>query len=200
MLALSAGCGLAWASAPGAPTETRLVDWFEPLGVDTQAPRFGWVVNGIDRGEWQSAYQIDVATNPMDLDHHFGSAWDSGKVASRQQFGIPYAGVPLQKTSQYWWQARTWDKDDQVSPWSAPQKFVTGFFQANDWNPGAQWIRHPRAVSSVTDVPVLFRKTFLITKPLKRAFLYATGLGQFVASLNGNKTGMCRKSAATITT
>ena len=189
MVAFGAGCASAWASAPGAPTETRLVDWFEPLGVDTQAPRFGWVVNDDDRGEWQSAYQIVVATNRADLDNHFGSAWDSGKVASRQQFGITYAGAPLQKTSQYWWQARTWDKDDQVSPWSTPNKFVTGFFQASDWNAGVQWIRHPRAVSAVTDMPGLFRKTFFIGKPVKRAFLYATGLGQFVASLNGNKVG-----------
>lgn len=189
LVAFVVGGASAWAGVPAAPTETRLVDWFEPLGVDTQAPRFGWVVNAIDREEWQSAYQIVVAASQTDLDHHRGSAWDSGKVAGNQQFGIVYAGAPLQKTSQYWWQVRTWDKDDQVSSWSAPGTFVTGFFQPGDWNAGAQWIRHPQAVSAATDVPVMFRKTFFVRKPVKRAYLYATGLGQFVASLNGNKVG-----------
>ena len=35
----------------------------------------------------------------------------------------------------------------------------------------------------------MFRKSFSISKPVKQAFLYVTGLGQFVASLNGKKVG-----------
>ena len=120
-----------------------------------------------------------------------GILWDSGQVSSSQQFGIVYAGAPLSPTTQYWWQVRTWDKDGQVSPWSAAQSFVTAFFQASDWNPNVQWIRNPLATSSGTtsNPPAMFRKEFQVSKPVQHAYLYITGMGQFVASLNGAKIG-----------
>ncbi|HEY5088323.1 MAG TPA: hypothetical protein VIK30_00045 [Polyangia bacterium] len=46
-----------------APTQTRIVDNFEQLGVDVQAPRFAWVVNDNARAETQTAYQIILATD-----------------------------------------------------------------------------------------------------------------------------------------
>ena len=176
-LLLSAGLSPALAVPPSAPTETRLVDSYEQLGIDT-TPRFGWVVNDPDRGERQTAYQVRVTADP-------GRAlWDSGRVRSAQQFGITYAGLPLANTSRYWWKVRTWDKDGQASPWSEAKSFVTGFWKPSDWK--AQWIRHP---SVGIDVPVMFRKTFPVSKPVEEAFLYTTGLGQIVASLNGRKVG-----------
>ena len=41
----------------------------------------------------------------------------------------------------------------------------------------------------MTDAPPIFRKSFSISKPVKQAFLYVTGLGHFVASMNGKKLG-----------
>ena len=174
---------------PLAPNDVRLIDFFEQLGIDTPFPRFGWVINDIDRGERQTAYQIQVAINPAEFTSDQGSLWDSGKVPSAQQFGITYAGSSLAKTSKYCWRVRTWDKDNMVSPWSENKSFVTGFFQKSDWNIGTKWIQHPESVSAATDVPVIFRKTFSVSKTVKQAFLYVTGLGQFVASLNGSKVG-----------
>ncbi len=171
------------AAPPAAPTETRLVDYFEQLGIDTR-PRFGWVVNDPDRGERQTAYQIIVAANAADLTGKHGPLWDSGKVKSARQFGVTYAGAPLAKTTRYWWKVRTWDKDDHASRWSEPTSFGTGFFKPSDWS--AQWIQHPNATS---EMPVMLRKTFPVSKPVTQAYLYVTGLGQFVASLNGRKVG-----------
>jgi hypothetical protein len=176
-------------SVDGEPTQTRLLDNFEQLGVDEPKPRFAWVVNDSSRAQAQTAYQIIVAADEAELAANQGKLWDSGKIASAQQYGVEYAGAALTKTTKYWWKVRTWNKEDHASPWSAANTFVTGFFQATDWDRGAQWIRHPKSVSAATDAPPMFRKAFSVDKPVKQAFLYVTGLGQFVASLNGKKVG-----------
>ena len=181
--------GTAGAGNDGGPTQTRIIDTYEQLGVDVQPPRFGWVVNDSARGEAQTAYQIIVAADEATITANQGMLWDSGKVASAQQYGVTYAGPALAKTTKYWWKVRTWNKEGHASPWSGANTFVTGFFQPTDWDHGAQWIRHPQSTSAATDVPATFRKSFMITKPVKQAFLYVTGLGQFVASLNGKKVG-----------
>ena len=181
--------GAGGGAVDNAPTQTRIIDNFEQLGVDVQSPRFGWVVNDTARAETQTAYQIIVATDEAAIAANQGALWDSGKVASSQQYGVTYAGPALAKTTKYWWKVRTWNKEDRASAWSAASTFVTGFFQATDWDRGAQWIRHPQATGAATDVPATFRKSFSVSKPVKQAFLYVTGLGQFVASLNGKKVG-----------
>ena len=191
LLAVLISTGRAWmatAAPPAAPTETRLIDSFSQLGIDTATPRFGWVVNDPDRQEVQSAYEIVVAESRTDLDGP-DPFWRSGKVVSTQQDGVVYAGRPLRKTCKYWWKARTWDKDDQVSPWSEPASFVTAFLAAGDAATGAIWIRHPQADSRAVDPPPMFRRSFRVDKPVRQAFLYVSGLGQFVASLNGAKIG-----------
>ena len=180
--------GGAGARNDGEPTHTRIVDNFEQI-VDVQAPRFAWVVNDSARAEAQTAYQIVVAADEAAIALNQGTVWDSAKVASAQQYGVTYAGPALAKTTKYWWKVRTWNKEDHASPWSAPSTFITGFFQPTDWDRGAQWLRHPASTSATTDVPPMFRKTFTVTKPVKQAFLYLTGLGQFVGSLNGKKIG-----------
>ncbi|MEO5768151.1 MAG: alpha-L-rhamnosidase N-terminal domain-containing protein, partial [Polyangia bacterium] len=171
------------------PSQTRLVGFFEQLGIDVQAPRFAWVVNDSARAETQTAYQIVVAAEEAAITSNQGMLWDSGKVVSAQQYGVAYAGPALAKTTKYWWKVRTWNKEDQASSWSAANAFVTAFFQPTDWDKGAQWIRRPEAVSAANDVPPMFRKTFMVAKPVKQAFLYLTGLGHFVGYLNGKKVG-----------
>ena len=118
----------------GGPTQTRIVDNFEQMGVDVQAPRFAWVVNDSARAEAQTAYQIIVAADEGAITANQGTLWDSGKVASAQQYGVTYAGPALAKTTKYWWKVRTWNKEDRASPWSAASTFVTGFFQPTDWD------------------------------------------------------------------
>ena len=175
-------------SVDGGPSQARIIDTYEQL-VDVQPPRFGWVVNDSARGEAQTAYQIIVAADEATITANEGMLWDSGKVASAQQYGVTYAGPALAKTTKYWWKVRTWNKEGHASPWSGANSFVTGFFQPTDWDHGAQWIRHPQSTSAANDAPATFRKSFMVTKPVKQAFLYVTGLGQFVASLNGKKVG-----------
>lgn len=179
---------VAAATPPGSPTETRLADSFSQLGIDTATPHFGWVVNDTDREETQTAYEIVIAESLPGLDDA-RPLWRTGKIASLQQYGVAYAGAALKRTRRYWWKVRTWDKDDEISPWSAPASFVTSFFAESDVATGTRWIRHPQADNRATDPPPMFRQTFQILKPVKQASLYICGLGQFVAYLNGTKIG-----------
>ena len=179
------------AGVPLPPSHARIVDSFEQLGIDTTTPRFGWVDNAapLDRGEKQTAYEIIVSAKEADIQVNRGTLWDSGKVASARQYGILYTGTALTKTTKYWWKIRSWDKDDQPSPWSDEASFVTGFFQPSDWDAGGQWIAAPESVTTKTGPRPMFRKTFDVSKPVRSAYLYITGLGQFVVSLNGAKVG-----------
>ncbi len=132
-----------------------------------------------------------MASNESGLTDGKGIVWDSGKVASSREYGVEYAGTPLAKTSSYWWTVRIWDGNDQPSPPSSPKRFVTSFFTADDWAAGIMWIKPPPAKSSLTasSPPSIFRKVFQVRKPVKQAFLYISGLGQFVSFINGTKVG-----------
>jgi alpha-L-rhamnosidase len=185
------GSGKLDAATPEAPTQARVMDSFEQVGIDTRKPRFGWVDNSsvTDRGETQTAYEIMVAASEADLLASRGTVWDSGKVDSPQQYGVDYAGADLNKTSKYWWKVRSWDNTGQPSPWSKNVSFITGFFKPEDWDATGQWIEAPESVTVKSGSRPLFRKAFQINKPVRDAYLYITGLGQFVAFLNGSKVG-----------
>ncbi len=51
------------ATSPGAPTNLRVQDNAEQLGVDVANPGFAWYVNDSDRGERQTAYRVLVASS-----------------------------------------------------------------------------------------------------------------------------------------
>ena len=174
-------------AAPLQPTEARIIDNFEQLGIDAPTPRFGWVVNDTARGAVQSAYQIIVARSPAALDNASDVAWDSGKIVSSQQYGVAYAGPALEKTTQYSWKVRTWDAQGNPSPWSDPRHFITSFFTPQDWNAQAVWIGD--ALGSITanppQSPARNSERIPITKPIRAAYLYISGLGQFNAFING---------------
>ena len=73
-----------------------------PIGLDTSAPRFSWIIEDTVRGQLQTAYQIRVATSKSGLATG-PYVWDSGKVNSLEQNGIEYAGDALQPATVYYW-------------------------------------------------------------------------------------------------
>ena len=80
-----------------------------------------------------------------------------------------------------------------ISGWSKPASWTTGLHHSEDWK--AQWIqRHVKQtfapVDPFDDDPnPIFRKQFSVSKPVKRALLFAAGLGYFEYRLNGQKVG-----------
>ncbi|MTB50036.1 family 78 glycoside hydrolase catalytic domain [Lewinella sp. W8] len=116
----------------------------EPLGVETEAPRFGWRLTTPDdrRNAVQQAYQIRVTDPSGD------SRWDSGKIAGTKSQNIIYQGLPLSPRTRYRWTVTSWDELGNTT--SASAHFETaltlnGYSQRgsadgkNAWN-DAQWI------------------------------------------------------------
>lgn len=170
-----------------------------PLGVDEPHPLLHWTLQanaGQARGIEQAAFQILVATSRAKLAQNTGDVWDSGKTAAPLAPAVPYAGAPLASDQVYAWKVRVWDRHGATSPWSEVAVFQTGLLNASDWH--GHWIaatadepRKPQArgnddtqVNSVPPLPI-FRHDFAAGKPIARATLFISGLGQQETFLNG---------------
>jgi len=148
-----------------------------PLGIDVSKPRLSWIVNHSQRGQFQSAYQILVASRPENLDADKGDKWDSGKVTSGQSVNIPYEGKILESRKTYYWKVRIWDKNGKMSSWSRIATFEMGLLKNDDWK--AKWIKGEN----------IFRKEFAVSKDIKKARAYICGLGYYELRINGKKVG-----------
>ncbi|MEN6602087.1 MAG: alpha-L-rhamnosidase N-terminal domain-containing protein, partial [Bryobacteraceae bacterium] len=158
----------------------------DPIGIDAARPRLSWVLDSARRGDRQTAYQVLVASNERSLAAGKGDLWDSGKVSRADSIQVEYAGKPLVSHQRCWWKVRAWDLDGRVSAWSAPARWAMGMMASADWK--AHWIS--RAAPNVPDTPApLFRKEFRITKPVRRAVAYISGLGFQETRLNGSRIG-----------
>ncbi|MBK1881798.1 family 78 glycoside hydrolase catalytic domain [Luteolibacter pohnpeiensis] len=109
-----------------------------PQGIDQLKPRFSWIVESAERGEKQTAWQLLVASSPEELASDQGSVWDSGKVMGDETSQIVYAGSDLVSREVCYWKVRSWNKDDEPSPWSETATFSMGLLESSDWS--AKWI------------------------------------------------------------
>jgi alpha-L-rhamnosidase len=183
MLIASAMAALTYGAGPPkiAVDELRREYLINPLGLDTHQPRFSWTLTSTHRAEAQSAYQILVATSEQTLSAETGDKWDSGKIASDASVNIAYAGKLLASRERCYWKLRMWDQDGTPSAWSKPAAFEMGLDFA-DWK--GVWI----GGGSDATAPLL-RKSFTVSKPVKRARAYVSGLGWCELYLNGRKVG-----------
>ncbi|MBN2409045.1 MAG: hypothetical protein JXE07_04855, partial [Candidatus Aminicenantes bacterium] len=62
-------------SGPRPPSGLRCEHMIDPMGVDTAAPRFSWILEHSERGQGQSAYEIIVSSQ---AGGESGEAWSSG--------------------------------------------------------------------------------------------------------------------------
>ena len=166
----------------------------DPLGVDTAQPRFGWILKSDMRAQVQSAYQILVAGSEEELRADAADKWDSGKVDSERSVNIDYRGKPLASGEQCCWKVRVWDKQGRPSSWSEPATFEMGLMEQSDWK--GQWIGFAPGTPDEGDaakkaaalaVSPLLRKEFAVTKEVRRARVYVSGIGWSELYLNGQK-------------
>ncbi|MGW7682691.1 family 78 glycoside hydrolase catalytic domain [Kribbella sp. NPDC054772] len=148
-----------------------------PVGVDVPKPRFSWVADSPGYGATQTAYRILVASAPELLTPEQADVWDSGKVESARTFGIEYDG-PVAARTRYHWTVLLWDGLDQSDQWAEPSSFETGLL--NEGFHSAQWI------GGTTDSAPLLRRAFTVDGTVRRARLYASGLGYADLRLNGH--------------
>jgi hypothetical protein len=181
----------AHAAAPAShlrrPFELRCQGKLEPLAVAEARPEFSWQLEAAAaslHGVRQSAYRIQVADSASDFAAPREILWDSGIVKSGEAFGIAYAGPALAAGHEYAWRVEAWDEHNQASGWSA----AAHWRQAPTWR--AAWIAAHSTDSGNSGEPMpLFRKSFTIARPVARAILYASGLGQDELRVNGSKAG-----------
>lgn len=171
------------ANAALLPADLRCEYSTNPLGVDLANPRLFWTLESSERGQYQTAYEILVATSEKNLSADNGDLWDSGKVDSAETIQIPYAGKALKSSEQVFWKVRVWDANAKASTWSEPANWTMGLLSSNDWQ--AKWIG-----AADTNIPsIILRREFIVKPGLTRALVYICGLGQYELTLNGKKAG-----------
>ncbi|KAJ5453994.1 alpha-L-rhamnosidase [Penicillium daleae] len=181
----------------------------EVLGIDTDELRFYWVLASSVKSAVQVAYRIVLVKDSKLLEVAEPDvsrlAWDSGRVEGNEQRNVlckPSNG--FKSTCSYFWQVRVWDNEQQVH-YGPIQHFFTGYprsrllppysmnqtymphsslifrtwfeDEANRWK--AIWI------GDGGDKPIYLRKSFQLAKQPTRAILFASGLGHFNMSVNG---------------
>lgn len=181
---------LAGASIASAATvsELRCEYLDNPLGIDESQPRLSWIMHSSERGDFQTAYHILVASSPAILSQNQGDLWDSGLVDSSQSIQVVYAGKPLASGLACYWKVQIRDKSGVPGAWSPPASWTMGLLRPEDWT--AQWIGMATATNLLPAAPSpMFRKSFRLSKPVTRATAYICGLGYYELQINGVKIG-----------
>ena len=165
-----------------------------PTGIDIINPGLSWIIESKSRGEKQTAYQVLIATSLNLLNKDQGDLWNTEKQKSEQSILIKYAGKPLETGMQCYWKVRVWDKDGVISNWSEPAQWSMGLLKPEEWK--AKWIGIDKAYANEDDTGQYrklaaryLRKEFSVTKEIKRATAYISGLGLYELYINGSKTG-----------
>ena len=162
-----------------------------PPGIDVRQPQLAWMLQSAERGQRQTAYQIEAASSAEKLLRHKADLWDSGRIVTDESAHVAYAGSPLAARGKVFWHVRVWDKDNRVSAWSKPAEFSLGLLSPTDWQ--AKWIGRDETTVSTNEsrrLPArMLRKEFALTKPVASATVYFSGLGLSELYLNGEKIG-----------
>lgn len=175
----------------------RCLNRSNPRGID-ENPRFSWKLAGKGQDIYQKQYRICVWEEERLI-------WDSGRVFSDATFGIPYHGPALKTGTDYSWQVTSCSQN-QAQDVSEKAFFSTGIMEADFWR--ADWVEsglvkkpltdttdsgaifagmvtsheHPE---EILDAPVYMRREFCLQRPVKKAVLYATALGNYLLKLDG---------------
>lgn len=157
-----------------------------PLGIDTTTPHFSWKHSLTHNGEWQTAYEIQVATDSMALVMGRADLWKSGKISGDEQVMIPYKGVALAERQLCYWRVRTWDEREQCSQWSRIERFAVGILSKMAGKYIGLW-----QGDSLATTP-MFRKIINITHDsdgIATIFVHINSLGYHDLLVNGKRVG-----------
>lgn len=152
-----------------------------PVGVSFQHPRFSWKLYSERSAIVQTAYQIIVEADGMEV-------WNSGKVSSSQSHLVPYEGPFLKGRTRYDWKVMVWDNYKFQSAYSEQAFFETGILDTSNWK--AEWIKTALSEEPREKNPVqYFRREIALNEGIKKARLYITSDGLYRAFINGEKVG-----------
>ncbi|MBV9268824.1 MAG: family 78 glycoside hydrolase catalytic domain [Acidobacteriaceae bacterium] len=189
-----------------APVHLRCESLTNPLGIDFVKPMLSWQEDNAERNWRQTGYELLVATRPDLLAPGKADVWDSGKQASGESVGIPYAGPALESRKRYYWGVRVWDKKGHVTQSSEAAWWEMGLLKSDDWNgkwirwrdpqesedlDGIRWIWVPgqdaRRVPAGTQAQ--FHLDFEVSQLPLRASLFLIARGDWKLDVNGKEAG-----------
>ncbi|MCM5663863.1 alpha-L-rhamnosidase [Galbibacter mesophilus] len=168
-----------------------------PIGIDKPQPKFSWKLKASENNTYQYAYQILVSTNSLNWKNSL--VWDSGKKTSSNTLNVKYQGKPLKSNEKYYWKVKVWRNKKEAAIFSKTSFFQTGMLSEDDWK--GNWIsnkfcnvsnkREPfskyddsRPFTSEDTSAVYLQKEF-VTRQIKKATAYISGLGYYEMFLNG---------------
>ncbi|MFY9152737.1 MAG: family 78 glycoside hydrolase catalytic domain [Prolixibacteraceae bacterium] len=155
-----------------------------PIGIDVPAPRLHWQMNDNRQGACQTAYQILIGTDSLEIAKGTGSVWDSKQIEGPEML-INYAGKRLQPFTKYYWTVRLWDNDRKQSPLAKIASFETGMMEMTNWN--GHWISDSEDIN--LKPAACFRKQFQPSGKVKSARVYIAAAGLYELSINGRRVG-----------
>lgn len=154
-----------------------------PLGIDIKKPRISWQIQSDARGINQKCYQFQVSLSKTDFTNPI---WDSGCIPSEESIHIEYEGPDLESHTRYYYRVKSWSQCGLESDWSEVAWWETAFIDRSEWK--APWITPNPAEMDPMSAPVtLLRKEFTLKADIEFARIYATGVGVYELSLNGEK-------------
>lgn len=143
-----------------------------PIGIACAAPRFSWKLKSDRQNVAQRAYRIKITDEDGKI------VWDSGRVESGRSVAIPYDGKALAGRTAH----RVSVSVDAGGSAEADCSFETGLMDpAKEFT--ARYITH--GFADDLEPAAVFIKDFPAHKPVKKARLYATALGVYEFTLNG---------------
>ncbi|WP_077065140.1 family 78 glycoside hydrolase catalytic domain [Gracilibacillus massiliensis] len=177
-------------------TDLRVEYRTNPIGVDSEKPRFSWEMASNMRGQKQTAYQLLVASSPEKLTPNEADVWNSGKVDSDESLAVEYGGDSFNPTTRYYWTVMVWDKNENLIETPEANYFETGILSTDGvtgWD-GAKWISIDS--SEEMGAPMLRKETSL-NGDVESARLYISSLGVFDAYINGERVGIVNEDGST---
>ncbi|MET0463836.1 MAG: family 78 glycoside hydrolase catalytic domain [Chitinophagaceae bacterium] len=174
-----------------------------PLGVDL-TPSLSWELRSGGKNISQKAYRLIVADDSALLKNDKGNVWDSKKISSSNTLQVIYQGKQLVPGKLYYWKVMVWDNKGKAA-WSVISHWQIGLLKQDDWA-NAKWIGYEELPDTSIFLPLahgrgkkewgsrknilpLLRKEFNVSKTVKRATAFISGLGHFELTINGKKTG-----------
>ena len=113
-------------------------------------PGFSWGFRAGRDGDFQTAYQLQVASSTQRFKTDMPDLWDSGRVASGQSLYVKYAGQPLPGGSNVFWRVRVWDCKEKPGEWSQTMAFLMAEKPGSDTA-----LRYPLAQEQIKPVRVV---------------------------------------------
>lgn len=154
-----------------------------PIGLDNPHPRLTWQMQDAAEGAKQTAYQITVGTDSLQVLKGIGADWQSHKVNSSANL-FAYYGRALRPFTKYYWSVMLWGKDGKPGRAEAGS-FEMGMMQNANWQ--SFWISDEESIQA--KAAPYFRKTFTNGKHIVSARAYISAVGLYELYINGQKIG-----------